>query len=522
MTDNSSIMDVHNNIIRGNNASSGGDIYIYDDTGTVNVYNNNFEPAKMYGTFTNESDNINADPQFADAENRDYHLSGSSPCIDVGVNVLPLILTADYEGYEREQGMAADIGAYEYDPGEGDYVISGQILFDGAGLADIQVNLTGYASATKTTDDNGIYRFTSLENGQYTVTPVHVFYDFDPSEESITVNGSNVGGISFTATAKDSDMDGVFDYEDKCPYVADDQSDSDGDGYGDACDFPGSVSGTVIDEDSSLGIEGVKVTTNTGKDEYTDEFGNYTITELNNGNYTLNTVLTPGYIDEYYDDTTDSQYAALVTVYPEQDTPGIDFVLTPLYVLTTSVSPSGNGSVDPDCSGPVICEYESGTIVIVNANEDNGYPFINWIGCDSPSNKICTMTMNADKSLTAVFDSCRYPARIYGGGYYSTLQETYNSAQNGNTIQSRDVTFVEDLNLNRNITINMEGGFDCDYLYITGKTTVQGSMTLNDGMVTIENFIIEDGRGGGESGRPDEKELFFPIPTGSHPTSTPP
>ncbi|GEM_PF-5642835 len=50
-------------------------------------------------------------PSF-DASLADFHLQSSSPAIDAGINV-PLV-SRDYDGISRPQGLAYDIGAYEY------------------------------------------------------------------------------------------------------------------------------------------------------------------------------------------------------------------------------------------------------------------------------------------------------------------------------------------------------------------------------------------------------------------------
>ncbi len=60
---------------------------------------------------------LTSDPQFADADNHDYHLQPGSPCIDAGTSEgAPLF---DFEGHERPQGNGIDIGPYEYTTSSG-------------------------------------------------------------------------------------------------------------------------------------------------------------------------------------------------------------------------------------------------------------------------------------------------------------------------------------------------------------------------------------------------------------------
>jgi hypothetical protein len=63
------------------------------------------------------------------------------------------------------------------------------------------VALSGPASMTTTADSSGNYTFSGLPNGAFTVAPSHPGYTFTPTSLSTTVNGSNVTGVNFTASA---------------------------------------------------------------------------------------------------------------------------------------------------------------------------------------------------------------------------------------------------------------------------------------------------------------------------------
>jgi len=62
-----------------------------------------------------DSHSLCQNPLFIDADNYDFHLQISSPCIDTGIGVG---LTEDYEGNSVPRGEGVDIGAYERMTGE--------------------------------------------------------------------------------------------------------------------------------------------------------------------------------------------------------------------------------------------------------------------------------------------------------------------------------------------------------------------------------------------------------------------
>ncbi len=88
------------------------------------------------------------------------------------------------------------------------------------------------------------------------------------------------------------------------------------------------------------------------------------------------------------------------------------------------------------------------------------------------------------------------PVRIAGGTpqYFSSLQAAYDAAGNGAIIQIQALTFLETLNFNRPVSVNLQGGYDCGYLNNIKNTMLNGSMTIGDGSVTIEggSFIVQN------------------------------
>src|SRR5664280_168801 len=76
------------------------------------------------------------------------------------------------------------------------YGISGAV--SGAVLPGVIITLSGTGSTT-TTNTDGIYSFSGLVNGSYTLTPSLTGYKFSPASATITRTGANVANINFTA-----------------------------------------------------------------------------------------------------------------------------------------------------------------------------------------------------------------------------------------------------------------------------------------------------------------------------------
>jgi hypothetical protein len=81
------------------------------------------------------------------------------------------------------------------------FTISGTIS-PATGGSGATVTLGGAAAATTTTSSSGSYTFTGLADGIYSVAPSNTGYTFSPGSQNVTISGSNVAGVNFTATAQ--------------------------------------------------------------------------------------------------------------------------------------------------------------------------------------------------------------------------------------------------------------------------------------------------------------------------------
>jgi PKD repeat protein len=94
---------------------------------------------------------------------------------------------------------------------------------------------------------------------------------------------------------------------------------------------------------------------------------------------------------------------------------------------------------------------------------------------------------------TDYISSCLNPISLNGNNLAvdATLQDAYDAATNGDTIQVQAKLLSGNLNANRNISVTLEGGHNCDYTTISGLTTFTGDITISNGTLTIENFLLQ-------------------------------
>ena len=127
---NSSMLDIYNNIIYGNMApGDGSDIYISNpNDNEVDIKNNDFDTTQDTGFYIESAVNLslednlnNVDPLFVGAIIGaiigDYHLSAASPAIDVGDNNAPAVPADDLDSNPRPVNGIVDMGAYENQDG---------------------------------------------------------------------------------------------------------------------------------------------------------------------------------------------------------------------------------------------------------------------------------------------------------------------------------------------------------------------------------------------------------------------
>lgn len=168
--------------------------------------------------------------------------------------------------------------------------------------------------------------------------------------------------------------------------------------------------------------------------------------------------------------------------------------IVPKTTLAVLLGGTGSGNVTSTpsgiacVSGPCLVSFVTGSLVLLTATADENSIFTGW-GDACAGTAPCTVSLEAAQKATAVFgllDFVRIDQSSYG-----TLGSAYRHALVGNTIRAQGLTFVEDLDLNRDINITLRGGYDRGFLQQEGMSTIHGMLTLSgSGSVTVDRLVV--------------------------------
>lgn len=159
--------------------------------------------------------------------------------------------------------------------------------------------------------------------------------------------------------------------------------------------------------------------------------------------------------------------------------------------FTITAMPVSNGSIFPAGTNPVPAGHTK-TFSITPAT---GY-VISDVIVDSlsvgPVETYVFPPVNSNHTISASFIAASGDVSI-GSIYYPTLQAAYNAANNGDTIKVTAKTLLESLDVDRNISVNLEGGYNTSHTEITGETVLRGKVQTysNGGTLTIKNFVLQ-------------------------------
>ncbi|NVN92200.1 MAG: hypothetical protein HXX11_16580, partial [Desulfuromonadales bacterium] len=165
-----------------------------------------------------------------------------------------------------------------------------------------------------------------------------------------------------------------------------------------------------------------------------------------------------------------------------------------LLKLTTVVSPSEGGTVNPDCSAG--CDYTIGSSVTLSPTPATGYTFSSWSGDASSLNVPLTFTLTGSKAITANFDSTPVTGTVRIAGspptYFSSLQLACAAAENNDVIQMQVTTYDGAQIFDRNgFSVTLKGGYNATYSNNAGQTVVGSPFTVMNGTLIVENITVK-------------------------------
>jgi uncharacterized repeat protein (TIGR02543 family) len=181
-----------------------------------------------------------------------------------------------------------------------------------------------------------------------------------------------------------------------------------------------------------------------------------------------------------------------VTVSPSETT--VDYIATtngainysytidaassdPTYVLTTAVSPSGGGTIDPTAGAHT---YDENEVVGVTATANPGYTFSGWSGACSGTGS-CSVTMDADKTVTANF------SLIAGDPITFTGSELLGRP----TDTSVDISVVPDQDIAMYYQYGITSGAYTDSTSIVNATGGQPQVVTIDGLTPDTKYYYQ-------------------------------
>ena len=173
--------------------------------------------------------------------------------------------------------------------------------------------------------------------------------------------------------------------------------------------------------------------------------------------------------------------------------------------LNVSINGTGAGSVHsvspvnaiscnyPPLSGTCSTTQANGTSVELAASPSGDSAFSGWSGACTNSVGNCTVDLDADKTVTAIFAGA--PLAMIGTTPYDTLQAAYNAAAlSGSIIMLKEGdpgSALGTLNANDNKSVTIQGGYNADYKARSGSTIVTGPVNLGSGSVTFDGVGVK-------------------------------
>lgn len=165
------------------------------------------------------------------------------------------------------------------------------------------------------------------------------------------------------------------------------------------------------------------------------------------------------------------------------------------YQLTVAVAGTGSGTVTSvsagfTCeSGSCAAELATGSAISLIATPGSISTFGGWSGDCTNSSGDCSLTMLANKTVTASFNLAPKVKISRTGMGYSTVQEAQTSAQAGDTLLLLEDILSSSLVVTKNL--QLKGGYNSSFSSQLGYTTLQGSLSITSGSAVVDRLVIK-------------------------------
>ena len=373
--------------------------------------------------------------------NGSYTLSGVS---NGSYTIIPSLAGYTFTPANRPVNVNnSDVAEQDFTATVQSYTISGRVTLNGSGLSGVTVSLQGTSTNSATTNSDGNYTFTGVQNALYTVTPSLTGYAFTPANRSVSVNNGDVTGQDFTATTIQLSQ--------------------------------GTVSGTVTDALNGQPLTGVTVRLLSGSTVIA------TVTNNQDGTYSITGPAGSGYTIEFSKTGYITSTASNVTITANTTTENVNMSLSPTLlegqtriVLSWGENPS---DLDSHLTGPIPNSSSRFHIYYVDMGSATTSPFAALDVDDTDSFGPETTTIY--QQFSGVY---RFSVRDFTNGgegttstalsssgaqvnvYQGNSQTTFNVPTN----QGGDVWTVFELNGNTITPINT-------MTFVSDETTIQST-----------------------------------------------
>ena len=173
------------------------------------------------------------------------------------------------------------------------------------------------------------------------------------------------------------------------------------------------------------------------------------------------------------------------------------------YTITATVNGNTGGSISP--SHLVTVDPNTDQTFTLTPDQDYGVSDIEIDGSPvGPAFSYTFYDVTEDHTITAFFSPCDYTypvmldnsGSLYDGTLYQTPMDAYDDACTTLGLTDftlklmSDVLLEEDMTFDQDVSLAIEGGYDCSFLLSSTYTEIAGAMTISAGAVTPSYLIL--------------------------------